>query len=95
MSAKRKTKTGTIWAAVAAIVCCYVLSYAPVLRWMYPAEGPWGTIVYPPLDPVVYRPVMWLIDNTPCREPLLWWAGVWGMDDPMRYHVEIRKAYHP
>jgi hypothetical protein len=24
-----------------------------------------------------YAPVDWLIDSTPLRRPLLWWAGVW------------------
>ena len=30
-------------------------------------------------DLTIYKPVDWLIDETPLREPLLWWAGVWSV----------------
>jgi hypothetical protein len=51
----------------------YVLSYAPAVRFCgrFPlADGS----AYPP-----YKPVDWLIDNTPLQEPFFYWAGIWGV----------------
>ena len=33
-------------------------------------------------DLPVYRRVDWLIGETPLRDPLLWWADVWGVRGP-------------
>lgn len=72
----------------------YVLSYAPVVRMI----GGWDTvlgtdgfgnpaILRAPIysdDLPAYRPVEWLIDHTPMREPLLWWADICGVGRPFR-----------
>ena len=47
----------------------YVLSYAPVVRT--------GQVICG--RSTVYRPVDWLIDNTPLRNPLFIWAGLFGV----------------
>lgn len=52
----------------------YLLSYAPVYR-MGKSSG-WSRIDQPI---AVYRPVDWLIDNTPLNEPLYRWADLWGV----------------
>ena len=76
--------------AVALLV--YVLSYAPGVRLM----GGWTTYATvdglgnPSADkaPIygdalpVYKPIDWMIDETPLRDPLLWWAGVCGVGSP-------------
>ena len=61
----------------------YTLSYAPAFRftndeppyfnfeipvYTFPRKAGWQEL---------YRPVEWLTDNTPLREPLLSWAGLW------------------
>ena len=74
---------------LAVLMLLYVLSYAPVVRLM----GGWKTYatvdgfgnpatVKAPIygdDLPVYKPLDWLIDETPLRDPLLWWADVWGV----------------
>lgn len=52
----------------------YVLSYAPAYRIGKPAG--WSRI---DCQSAVYRPVEWLIDNTPLDEPLYRWADLWGV----------------
>jgi len=37
-----------------------------------------------------YKPVEWLIDETPLREPLFWWADVWGVGDDVRRLARLR-----
>jgi hypothetical protein len=39
-----------------------------------------------------YRPVEWLIDQTPLREPLFQWAGLFGVEDSFRNAAEQRAA---
>ena len=57
-------------------ICVYVLSFAPVYRWNIDDQnsltpvGRWR---------VLYKPVEWLIDATPLREPLLVWAEWWNV----------------
>ena len=74
----------------------YVLSYAPVVRvngreyiqagrvdfWV-PSDG----IRFP-----LYKPVDWLIDNTPLRGPLFIWAGLWGVGGEFREATDWRKG---
>jgi hypothetical protein len=43
----------------------------------------------------VYRPVDWLIDNTPVRKPLLWWADVCGVGDEFFYAANSRDDLRP
>ena len=72
----------------------YVLSYAPVMRVCgrtLPAGQlpPIGVEVPPLADASLYpayHPVDWLIDNTPLRKPLFWWADLWGVGDYLRYN---------
>ena len=73
----------------------YVLSYAPAVRvcgrtrpveelltisgvyYMEPVvfqQRLADASLYPP-----YQPVDWLIDNTPLRKPLFYWAELWGV----------------
>ena len=68
----------------------YVLSYAPVFQFAddetsfsYPPRQGWQEL---------YRPVEWLTDNTPLREPLLSWAKFWGeeVEDDFRYRSDLR-----
>mgnify|MGYP006969483489 FL=1 len=47
----------------------YVFSYAPVVRVGQVTCG----------DSNVYRPVDWMIDNTPLRDPLMSWAQFCGV----------------
>ena len=77
------------WAAIA--ICClvvvaYPLSYAPVVRWesrRLVAEGVRdGVFYFSTIDGTnlpAYKPVDWLIDNTPLDKPLFAWARVWGV----------------
>ncbi len=69
----------------------YVLSYAPVVRFRVAiAERFWASDYRTGEDFLTYdviaagqvwsyRPVDWLIDNTPLVTPLLWWADLWGV----------------
>jgi hypothetical protein len=71
----------------------YVLSYAPAVRIQAAREVSVPTLTAPlyldgDLLPA-YRPVDWLIDNTPLRRPLLWWAGVWGVEG----HFELSAVF--
>ena len=65
---------------IAAIL--YVLSYAPVFQLTYdePAIPGGGQFVYQARQgwQETYRPVEWITDNTPLRDPLLDWAALWG-----------------
>jgi hypothetical protein len=76
------------WAAAA--ICCmavaYPLSYAPVVRWESERLNAelyrngvsfFGTI--DGADLPAYKPIDWLIDNTPLDAPLFAWARVWGV----------------
>lgn len=75
-------------------VLIYVLSYAPVVRLMGGFRMYTGTdllgnpaTVKAPIhgdDLIVYKPVDWLIDETPLREPLMWWADSCGVGSPLR-----------
>jgi len=38
-----------------------------------------------------YAPVDWLIDGTPLRRPLLWWAGVWDVREWVEGDSSTRK----
>jgi hypothetical protein len=72
------------------LLLLYPLCYAPVLRFWggttYTDDPVWESFLpqvdyadgrrYPP-----FRPIDWLIDHTPLRHPLFWWAGLWGVRD--------------
>ena len=78
------------WAAFLLFVLpvSYVLSYAPMVRWFgkqvtsYSFESGGlvftmshhGLLIRDGRNLVVYRPVDWLISNTPLHDPLMTWA---------------------
>ncbi len=66
-------------ALAGAAATTYLLSYAPLHRWMgiaYWAEDRLGRRAYAPVE--------WMIDESPLREPLLKWANVVGVEDDFR-----------
>ena len=70
------------------LLLAYPLSYTPAVRFrMEPQiDGDIdGDIILIPPSIAAYKLVEWLIDETPLREPLFWWADVWGV----REHVEV------
>lgn len=88
---ERQKRTGCRGVApllIVALLTCYVLSYAPYIRWRWEGPTPVSSgfmgqhydyeATLPPA-PTVYRPVDWLIDNTPLDRPLRWWAEQWGV----------------
>ena len=81
------------------IAVLYVLSYAPFVRMrgglqyapLPPPTSVWDLHGDPPIvsfgdgrDYPAYRPVDWLIDNTPLRDPLLWWADLFDIGRDMQ-----------
>jgi hypothetical protein len=80
----------------------YLLSYAPVANLELARREKYGWPDPPPnelqfqagpLDSYelpLYSPVDWLIDNTPLRSPLFWWAAVWGARDDFEYRHASR-----
>ena len=83
-------------------VVTHLLSLSP------PEEIPITTIIPPASEviPIVtvpdsrwqwlplscYRPVEWLIDHTPLREPLFQWAGLFSVEDSFRNAADQRSA---
>ena len=80
------------WAAVAllGLGVVYVLSYAPVYRWLIGTDEYFGFVVPVESMPAGYRPAEWVMDYTPLREPLLRWADWWGCGATMRVHSQVR-----
>ncbi len=73
-----------------------MLSYAPVVR---VREGPdpeysmpETLLVSPPDEYPPYKPVDWMIDNTPLRKPLFWWADLWGVGVEFELATLVREA---
>ena len=76
----------------------YVLSYAPVVRLQEGADPqtyPTEFVLF--VEYQFYDPVEWLIDNTPLEQPLIRWAGIWGVGTAFenariwRYNSRIRE----
>ena len=42
-----------------------------------------------------YKPVDWLIDNTPLREPLFFWADICGVRDAFEHGARLRRQFPP
>ena len=88
----------------------YVLSYAPVVRFYdgetehdldipFPAgahfiPADWLKLAdssrYPP-----YKPIDWLIDNTPLQKPLYFWADIWGVHTAFEKANWVRRSTLP
>ena len=72
----------------------YVLSYAPVFRLTIDAVTGDFSMADPPREgwQELYRPVEWLTDSTPMREPLLHGARLWGdyVGEDFRYRSDCR-----
>ena len=78
---RRLTPILTTFLLVLLLLVVYVLSYAPVVRYCVdPGASAHG----------IYRPVEWLIDETPVREPLLVWAQPWGVRSQLEMDSLIR-----
>lgn len=80
------------WGVVALLGLCllYALSYAPAYRLVFGADP--GNYVRTDEQPGlgIFRPVEWLVDRTPMRPVLLWWADVWRVGEGMRFDSDIR-----
>lgn len=81
---------GSGCAADAGCGVSYPLSYAPVVWWevrdfkRYEAENGFIILGEPTVDGFLiplYRPIDWLIDNTPLDKPMFVWARLWGVED--------------
>ena len=83
----------TAWALLVVVVA-YPLSYAPVVRWKLDgptAQGYFYPLIVDGADYPVYKPVDWLIDNTPLDRPLFAWASRWGVGDQFRSSAGMRE----
>jgi hypothetical protein len=80
-------------AALAAVLTVvYVLSYAPVVRYLEdrPTKE-YKLFDYTDGDELpFYRPVDSLIDSTPLRSPLIAWARIWGVGNTFQFAMEDR-----
>jgi len=70
----------------------YVLSYAPVVRW---TRNPSPLVASDGSRFPVYKPLDWLIDNTPARNLLFRWADLWGVGDIFRFNHRWRPTRIP
>ena len=109
MTSRKPSLTSLIAFAMIATPLVYVVSYAPVVRALR-LEGsgiyvsPSDELIPMPSEYAAYQPVDWLIDSTPLREAMLWWAGLWGVREefelastvrefsPM-FYIEVMDAY--
>lgn len=65
------------WAAIVpAAVLLYVLSIGPAIA-IWPRSPPGPVMVF-------YAPLVWLIWNTPLREPFEWYADLWDRPPPAK-----------
>ncbi len=82
--------------AVLLLPLLYVLSYAPVVRCIKAnqPEDPYRLFVADGSDLPMYLPVDWLIDKTPLKKPLLWWAGFWGVGADFYLANGVRSGVH-
>lgn len=86
MTGKRDKSLLSFWirtsVALIVFIVAYVLSYAPVYRvcGFGPVSRGGRLVGYAPDHVPFYRPVEWLMDNTPLSGPLYKWGGVWGCE---------------
>lgn len=74
-----------VWVAVVAIL---LLTYIA----SYPVASDYNRGVPANIqDLPEYAPVEWLIDYTPAKAPIMWWAEVLGMEDRVEFRWECRE----
>jgi len=80
---KKRFHTITFTVILLLLLLAYVLSYAPAVRF---------GLESPPFDYSIaaYKPVEWLIDETPLRRPLFLWTDVWGVRDEVFRNSRLR-----
>ena len=75
--------------AIILLAVAYVLSYAPVVKFKQSSTTgtPAASLGLPTDGSILpfYRPVDYLIDETPLRSPLFLWADLWSA----RYELEV------
>lgn len=71
----------------------YLLSYPPVVKLLQRGPDLHGDVMaiadreyYP-----AYKPVDWLLDHTPLRGPLFYWAGVCGVREEFEAGSRVRR----
>ena len=75
----KPSKTSLVAFFLIMLPIMYVLSYAPTFRFVGDPSA--HTYIGFREDwQELYRPVEWLTDTTPLREPLLFWSGLWGKE---------------
>lgn len=77
MSVPPRSKFPVVATLVLVLLLCaaYVLSYAPAVRFMRLTPG----------ESMAYRPVDWIMDRVPFRDPFLAWADLCGVGDEFRF----------
>jgi hypothetical protein len=74
----------------------YVLSYAPAYRYTYGPDGANPDFFFEPFRsaeqpmPLLFRPVEWLMDNSPLDRVLVRWAALWRVARDVRYDSNLR-----
>lgn len=73
--------------ALVLVLAMYVVSHAPVTRWIVGADpGPTEVIAYRRTwVSQCYQPVFWLTESSCAREALLHWASLWEIDEFIRH----------
>ena len=84
-----------VWATALLFVVVpmlYVLSYAPAVQWK---SGQTGSMAIDGADLPIYKPVDWLIDHTPIKRPLFWWAALFGVRQNFELAATFRNLFAP
>jgi hypothetical protein len=96
---RRSILTNSVLCALASIVLLtvYVLSYAPVVRYVKARQppDPYRLCVADGRDLPLYAPVDWFIDKTPLETPLMHWAELWGVEGDFALAQLLRKGCIP
>ena len=79
---RRKGRIVRYAAIIVVLAVAYVLSYAPCVKFRMDTAYESG---------IFYRPVDWMIDETPLRNPFLHWAELWGVDFDIEHASRIRQ----
>jgi len=70
-------------------LCAYVLSYPHAVKRQLESNG---YLRADSSDIPAYIPVAWLVDNTPIRTPVFWWAKEIGMEKVVRDGSALRRG---